>query len=330
MITKLTKKQEAQIPVYIKKWVDLASEPIDRAKVKTIFNKIYGTDKIVVIGESFQNMLDLIKVATEGKKMEYDSQLYSQLNSQLYSQLNSQLDSQLNSQLYSQKDLKWSYYVSYYLYDWAGYYDYAKSIGVEFDENSLQQYFDILLNIPVVVFIGDVIFICEKPKVSWNNGLLHHDKLPAIRWADGTGIYFLNSVRFDKELFETVVSGTMPFKDILAIVDIDQRTQAMRYGDVWEFIKYAKAEKLDEYTKFRQDGTELHYWLYKFPKGEIFTEDAYYCIYDDLVPESTKQYMSGVTPCATVAEAMSWKFSGDTFTLTPEDWKQLVPGVNQN
>jgi len=69
---------------------------------------------------------------------------------------------------------------------------------VEFDKDSLKQYFDILLNIPIVVFIGDVLFVCEKPKASWNNGFLHHDKLPAIRWADGTGSHFLNGFSFPK------------------------------------------------------------------------------------------------------------------------------------
>ncbi len=172
--------------------------------------------------------------------------------------------------------------------------------------------------------------MCEKPTIRWNNGLLHHDKLPAIGWKDGTGIYFLNSVRFDKELFEKVTSGVMPFQDILAIVDIDQRTQAMRYGNVWHFIKHAKAQKLDEYTKFRQDGSEVHYWLYKFPKGEIFIEDAYYVIYDDLVPGSTKQYMSGVAPCNSVKSAMAWKFSDDKYTLTPDEWAALIPGINMN
>ena len=122
----------------------------------------------------------------------------------------------------------------------------------------------------------------------------------------------------------------MPFADILAIEDIDQRTQAMRFGDVWEFVKHAKGELLDKVGKERRDGTIVEYWLYKFPAGDIFTEEAFFAIYNDLVPESTKVYMSGVPECKTVAEAMSWKFSDDLHTLTPEAWLKLIPGKDMN
>jgi hypothetical protein len=257
MITSITKEQEALIPHYIKKWVDLASEPIDRRKIKGIFKKVYGKDKTIIIGESFQNTIDLIRVATEGNKLEHDSQLYSQLDSQLrsqldsqlysqlYSQLDSQLYSQLRSQLYSQLDsqlrsqlysqlysqgIKYSYYCSYYLYDWAGYYDYAEKIGVEFDKKSLKQYFDILLNIPIVVFVGDVIFVCEKPKCRWENGMLHSDQLAAIEWKDNTGFYLLDGVLFEKATWEKVISQTMSFKEIMAIEISDQRTVALKYN----------------------------------------------------------------------------------------------------
>ena len=37
----------------------------------------------------------------------------------------------------------------------------------------------------------------------------------------------------------------MPFEEILKIVDVDQRTQAMRYGDVREFLKHTKSALLD-------------------------------------------------------------------------------------
>ena len=52
MITKITKEQEVLIPQYIQKWVDLASTPIDRSKLKDIFLKIYGREKIIIIGDA--------------------------------------------------------------------------------------------------------------------------------------------------------------------------------------------------------------------------------------------------------------------------------------
>ena len=176
-----------------------------------------------------------------------------------------------------------------------------------------------------------ILYLAPNPTLRFNAEFGYHsDQLPAIEWKDGLKCYFLNGVSFPKDLWEKVVSKKMPFQDILAIVDTDQRTQAMKYGNVWDFIKHAKGEELDKYTKFRPDTTEVNYWLYKFPKGDIFTEDAYFCIYDDLVPGSDKQYMSGVTPCKTVAEAMSWKQSDDQYTVTTEEWLALRPGYEMN
>ena len=84
-------------------------------------------------------------------------------------------------------------------------------------------------------------------------------------------------------------------------------------------------------SKYREDGSEVKYWLYKIPKGNIFTVDAYYAIYEDAVPESSKIYMSGVSEeCKTVAAAMAWKFSDDEHVLTPMDWQMLKVGVDYN
>jgi hypothetical protein len=178
----------------------------------------------------------------------------------------------------------------------------------------------------------DFVIVCARPKAIHRNeqGRLHNAEGKSIEYPDGWGLYHLNGVSFPEDLWKKVISGTMPFQDILAIEDIDQRTQAMKYGDVWDFVKHAKAEKLDEIVKLRPDLTPVRYWLYKFPKGDIFREDAYYVIYDDLVPGSAKQYMSGVEPCVTVAEAFAWKFSDENYTLTPQQWLALEAGIHMN
>jgi len=333
MITKLTPEQEAQIPVFIQKWVDKASEPIDRKKLPSVVKRLFGEDKVVVVGESLQNTIDLIKVATAGKPMKRQlrsqlrsqldsqlgsqlrsqlysqldsqlgsqlrSQLYSQLGSQLYSQLGSQLDSQLDSQLrsqlYSQLDSQLysqlDFYIGLWWATWNGWYDYGKYIGVQFDEEKLQLFNDYQDTMPIAIFVGNVIFVVEKPTVSWSNtGMLHDPKLAAIRWKDGTGFYYLNSVSFNKELFDNVTSGTMPFEDILKIADVDQRTQAMRFGNVWDFIKFAKAKELDTYTKTGSDGRQIRYWLYEFPANpDLFPKGAKYMVYDDSMVGGTVQ-----------------------------------------
>jgi len=368
MITKLTPEQEAQIPVYIQKWVDLASKPIDRSRVKEIVKKVFKEDKIVIIGESLQNTIDLIKVAIKGKKLKYNVQSYNQLYDQLYTQLDNQLDNQLHTQLHNrlctqldnqldnqsqfdnqlyaqleaqldarlrdqlraqlytplraqlytqlddqsytqfraqfdaqldnQFDNQFDIHVSYYLYDYAGWYDYGKYIGVKFNEDKLQQYFDILLNLSICMFCGNVVFICEKPQCSWNNGNLHSEHYPAVKWKDNTGIYFLNGVIFPKDLWEKVVSRKMSFKEVMEIEDIDQRTQAMNYCPPNQFLK-EKGKLLDK----SQRGSEL--WLVE----DVFNIPAYFLKYQD--PSTGREYMSGIEPEVgknkNADECMAWK-----------------------
>ena len=58
-------------------------------------------------------------------------------------------------------------------------------------------------------------------------------------------------------------------------------------------------------------------------KGDIFTQDAYYVLYD--CPSTYRKYMSGVEPCQAVSEAMGWKHYID-----PELWKRSVPLLNES
>ena len=276
-----------------------------------------------------------------------DSQLRSQLGSQLYSQLYSQLRSQLGSQLYSQlrsqlgsqldsANITYSYYTTLFWYDWYGYYDFAKSIGVQFDEGKFKRTGEIILNIPLIITLGNVLIVIAKPGVKWNNGQLHSEKPPAISWKDNTGIYFLNAVRFEKELWEKIVKheseGGLSFSERLAIKDIDQRTQALnpKWCDINKFLAEVKAELLDEVNKLDVNAENVNYKLYKIPKGNIFTEDAYYCYFD--CPSTGKKHFEGVEVSKTVAGAMAWAESNEELgiVVTPEMWQRMVPLVHEN
>ena len=322
-ISKLTKEQEAQIPIYIDKWINKASEPIDREKSVRIAKELFGEDKTILIAESIQNAIDIVLFISKGKKLKYDpqldSQLYSQLRSQLYSQLNSQLDSQ---------NISYSCYTTYFWYSWYGYYDFAKSIGVEFDEEKFTRMGDIILNIPIIISLGEILIVVENPKCRWENKNLHSDEFPAIEWKDNTGIYFLNAVRFEKELWENVVSRKMSLKEVMSIKDIDQRTQAMKYVNVEELISQFDGKILDTHRKIAINGEEINYKLVFIPKHkDLFTIDSYHAIYN--CPSTSKVYMSGIDPKigekSSIKEAMAWK-SG----ISIKEWETLVPLVTES
>ena len=150
------------------------------------------------------------------------------------------------------------------------------------------------------------------------NDRFHSSEFPAIEWKTYRE-YFLNGVKFPKDLWQKVVSKKMPFQDILAIKDIDQRTQAMKYGDFREFLKYTNSVLLD---KKYHENKNSEYELWKTPvSAGVFRVDAYHCVYQN--PYSKEWVMSGVEPGVgekeSVNEAMAWKRE-----LNLEDWMNAV------
>jgi hypothetical protein len=182
---------------------------------------------------------------------------------------------------------------------------------------------EIILSIPAIITLGNILIVIENPKCRWSNGFLHSDEFPAIEWKDSTGIYFLNAVRFEKELWERVVSHKMSLKEVMAIEDIDQRTQAMKYVEVEDLLKQFNAETLSTYKKETLDGVEVNYKLVKIPAHkDLFDIDSYHAVYS--CPSTQKIYMSGIDPeigkRGDIKECMAWKGK-----MTIEDWCNLIP-----
>lgn len=179
----------------------------------------------------------------------------------------------------------------------------------------------------------DFVMVCARPtKINRDTtGQLHSDREKSIEYPDGWGLYHLHGVSFDETLWRKAVSRQMPFADILKIEDIDQRKQAMKYGSVWDFVKYAKGIELDTYTKTgAKDGRKIRYWLYEFPANpDMFPNGAKYAIYDDSMLGAADQHMQGVPmETKTVAEAFAWKQSDDLYTVTPEGWEEMVLDID--
>jgi hypothetical protein len=175
----------------------------------------------------------------------------------------------------------------------------------------------------------------EVIKVNDRN-LPHSTNGPSHRWRDGFEIYHLNGVRFPKDMYYKITSDmddeAIPAewrltaeekaKYILAIEDIDQRTQALRYLPPKELIQQLKGKLLDSYEKIAVDGTTVEYGLYKLPKGDTFTEEAYYMYFN--CPSTGKEHMEGVDAAKTVPEAMAWREE-----ISEEMWKLKVPILHE-
>ena len=178
----------------------------------------------------------------------------------------------------------------------------------------------------------DTLYLVPTPVVKIDNqNRLHSINSPAIWWKNGEKIYFISGIKFDKELFEKLTQHKMSFAEILAIQDVDQRNQAMRFVGNEErdkFLEYVKAEIIDSEVKYTLEGKGIKYILYKLPKGEIFNEDTYAMWYQ--CPSTGLENFSGVPEFKTVAEAMAWKGSSELSIISPDDWEKSIPLVDES
>ena len=126
----------------------------------------------------------------------------------------------------------------------------------------------------------------------------------------------------------------MPMEEILKIEDIDQRTQAIKFSKngVRDFYKLQDGMKIDEMDKMTPDKKLVHYELWKIPKGEVFTKEVHFMLYECPSAKKkgeTKEYTKGVPAFTKVEDAMSWGMSSDNVVITPADFLSMQPLIDE-
>ena len=176
-----------------------------------------------------------------------------------------------------------------------------------------------------------ILYVCPNPILRFNDrNEFSSPHLPAIEWPGGMKCYFLNGVNFPFELWKKVVSRETEMKDVLAIKDIDQRVQAMKFAKngLRDFYKSQNGKCIDSYDKFDIKGRPIHYELWKIPAGETFNKTVHFAIYDCPSAKERgeqREYTKGVPAFEKVSEAMAWGMSDEKSIITPEMWERLVP-----
>ena len=179
-----------------------------------------------------------------------------------------------------------------------------------------------------VYYSDDMAIVSRKPEIKRNNnGRLHSVNSPAVSFKDGYEIHYIDGIYFPKEMFEKLTQHKMTFEEILAIIDVDQRNQAMRFvGDKErdKFLKHVGATVIDSYEKESINGNKVYYKLYNIPKNEIFSTDVKAMWYT--CPSTGMSNFSGVpSDSKSVAQSMAWKGSDDKHIITEENWKRMIP-----
>ena len=87
---------------------------------------------------------------------------------------------------------------------WCGFYDYAKNIGINFDNNKLDLFLNFNSQISFIIPYKGICFISEKPeKILWNeNKFLHSDKDMAVKYPDGYGMWMFRGVKVNQQIIQ--------------------------------------------------------------------------------------------------------------------------------
>lgn len=133
---------------------------------------------------------------------------------------------------------------------WGSWAEYYLKIGIlDGKEDGLREYLGYLKSGAFFVsFWEDEVIVMERPnRCEFNeNDRLHSVTGPALAWPDGTELYYLNDIEFDKELWQKVVSGKMPVEDIFAIENAEQRRVAYEVMDKSRIKELKDFKVLDE------------------------------------------------------------------------------------
>lgn len=282
MIEKLTKKQEALIPIIRDKWIRKSITPTgrDAATIEKNVKWLYEQAK-----------LQPVPVEVCFSLKEFSERVASFIK-------NSSVESSVRS--------------SVGLYYWGSdlaYFDFWKEVNILTDRKIIsiaEQYVDALSDAAYGFMTDKICIILTKPTVltdvQWR---LHNPYGLAMQWQDGTGEYFLHGVTFEKSLWKKVTERSLSFTEVLAIKDIDQRWVAMKFMEPQKLIEGANGKLLQKSER----GNELYLFEGLFPNAPKAFFLKYAC------PSTGRVYLSGVSP--EIGErkdadaAMGWKHHMD-------------------
>ena len=199
MITKLTPEQEAELPRFRQRYLDIAcgGGRIDRPELESALADAYAVigkpaPKLFIFDSPAACMLAL-KIFKMPEESQLGSQLGSQLRSQLWSQIGSQLRSQIESQLWSQKIYDGNYLWGSQDIYWLAWGRFVANIGVKLEPETLRN-LDIMERISTQCewwwpYEGIVIASQRPTAVRWDDeNRLHCENGPAVEYADGYGL----------------------------------------------------------------------------------------------------------------------------------------------
>ena len=123
------------------------------------------------------------------------------------------------------------YQMSYWWQAWAGWFEGAAELGVQFDADTFALFTDWAKDVLFVAFAGKAVVVAERPElVMWRDGLLHNDSGPSLRFSDGWSLWMIGGVRVTQQIVEDPASLTVEQIDNEKNAEV-QRIMRERFGE---------------------------------------------------------------------------------------------------
>lgn len=196
---------------------------------------------------------------------------------------------------------EFSTYWNMWLCSYAATYDFAKQIGVEFDEKKFRLFQEYCRCCPFILFNDNRVYASRKlVELHFNdNAQLHNESGMACKFADGWGCYVINGVSVDEQIVMNPETQTV--KQIRDEQNEEiKRIRIERYG--WgRFLQEIDAKVIDERDNDIEGTKEA------LLRSEQDNMTALVCV----CPSTAKEFILEVRPeIKTCREAQKWLSGG--------------------
>jgi hypothetical protein len=211
-IESLTPEQEALIPVIRQKWLNLASTPIDKQKVKDSISALYQyagkpiPKHFLFVKSLCEALIFLSSIKTVSLGGSLRDSLRDSLGDSLGDSLRGSLWGSLRGSL---RDSLWDSLrgslrdcmYPEWLQSWAAFFEFGSKLGVLFDEAAYSLYIDYCYSCGWVFPYENLVIVCDRPQVSWDDeGRIHSEVGPAISFESGWQVWAVNGVVVNQQI----------------------------------------------------------------------------------------------------------------------------------
>lgn len=300
-VEKLTEEQEQLMHQVREEWIDFAFNKcqlgINKEKFVTGINWLYTTlmnlpEPRVIYCDSIE---DALRKITLMKDYELDADAKMDI------------DEEFKKKMVENYNLR-STYIGWSNFGWVSFYDYFTRIGVINDEkfNNYKKLID--SNVFECFEFEEVVFAVQPPKyVKYNEEMLSNSiEGKSVEFIDGTGIYSVNGIAIEEELFFKLKNDEYTMTDFLTEENEEKKSIAISFiqqakGDVGiiDFFK-DNLKLIDTFTDVKEEkflkGTldSMNVGVYSLYKGELNGIDiAYVRCY---CPSTDRMFFLGVEP----------------------------------